>query len=96
MWQAITEHINSELDSDFQLEHKQQLAGGSINLAWHISNTEQDFFVKINQREQFEQFELNYLAGIIEFDFSNSSILNNLREISETENFYFKSIAVAS
>ena len=24
MWQAITEHINSELECDFQLEHKQQ------------------------------------------------------------------------
>ena len=52
MWQAITEHINSELDSDFQLEHKQQLTGGSINLAWHVSGKGQHFFVKLNQREQ--------------------------------------------
>lgn len=30
--------------------------------------------------DQFDQYELNFLAGIIELDFSNSSILNNLRE----------------
>lgn len=30
--------------------------------------------------DQFDQYELNFLAGIIELDFSNSSILNKLRE----------------
>ncbi|AYA67566.1 AAA family ATPase [Acinetobacter sp. WCHA55] len=30
--------------------------------------------------DQFDQYELNFLAGIIELDFSNSNILNNLRE----------------
>lgn len=44
---------------------------------------EQDNFTPIGNMtsdEQFEQFELDYLAGIIELDFSNSNILNNLRE----------------
>jgi fructosamine-3-kinase len=62
MWQAIAEHINSELDIDFHLDQKQQLSGGSINLAWHISGTGQHFFVKINQREQAEQFEAEVLS----------------------------------
>ena len=62
MWQAIAEHINSELDIDFHLDQKQQLSGGSINLAWHISGTGQHFFVKINQREQAEQFEAEALS----------------------------------
>lgn len=30
--------------------------------------------------DQFDQYELNFLAGTIELDFSNPSILNNLRE----------------
>lgn len=30
--------------------------------------------------DQYDQYELNFLAGIIELDFSNSSILNSLRE----------------
>ncbi|MBZ9611773.1 fructosamine kinase family protein [Rheinheimera maricola] len=62
MWQAIAEHINSELDIDFYLEQKQQLSGGSINLAWHISGAGQHFFVKINQREQAEQFDTEVLS----------------------------------
>ena len=48
-----------------------------------MSFIESDNFIPMSDMstdEQFEQFELNYLAGIIEFDFSNSSILNNLRE----------------
>lgn len=62
MWQAIAEHINSELDIDFQIEQKSQLTGGSINLAWHISGQGLHFFVKINQREQLEQFETEALS----------------------------------
>jgi len=62
MWQAIAEHINSELDIDFHIEHKTQLSGGSINLAWHISSQTQHFFVKVNQREQLEQFETEALS----------------------------------
>lgn len=57
MWQAITEHINSELESQFDIEHKTQLNGSEINIAYHISGNGQHYFVKINQREQLEQFE---------------------------------------
>jgi fructosamine-3-kinase len=62
MWQAIAEHINGELDADFHIEQKTQVPGGSINLAWHISGQGQHFFVKINQREQLEQFEAEALS----------------------------------
>lgn len=57
MWQAIAEHINSELESQFDIEHKTQLNGSEINIAYHISGNGQHYFVKINQREQLEQFE---------------------------------------
>lgn len=62
MWQALAEHINSELECGFQIEHKTQLDGGSINLAWHISGNGQHYFVKLNQREQLEQFETEALS----------------------------------
>ncbi|SEA22058.1 fructosamine kinase family protein [Alkalimonas amylolytica] len=56
MWQAIAEHINSELDIDFKVESKHQLSGGDINLAYHISDDKHDFFIKLNEKEQLEQF----------------------------------------
>ncbi len=62
MWQAIAEHINSELDIDFHPESRESLLGGDINLAFHISGQGHDFFVKINQREQLEQFETEALS----------------------------------
>ncbi len=62
MWQAIAEHINSELDSDFEITDKIQLNGGSINLAWHVSGKGQQYFVKLNQREQLEQFATEALS----------------------------------
>ncbi|MDX5407916.1 MAG: fructosamine kinase family protein [Chromatiaceae bacterium] len=62
MWQAIAEQINNELDTHFQIEQKTQLSGGSINLAWHIKGMGQQFFVKINQREQAEQFDTEALS----------------------------------
>jgi fructosamine-3-kinase len=62
MWQVIAEHINNELENQFDIEHKAQLTGGNVNLAYHISGKGEQFFVKINQREQFEQFESEILS----------------------------------
>ena len=62
MWQAIADHINSELDTDFKVEDKVQLTGGDINLAFKISGNDRHFFVKINQREQLEHFETEALG----------------------------------
>lgn len=62
MWQAIADHISGELDINFNPEQKTQLPGGEINLAYHISGADQHFFVKINQREQLEQFETEALS----------------------------------
>ncbi len=62
MWQAIADHISSELDIEFKVDNKTQLSGGDINLAFKISGNGRDFFVKINQREQLEQFETEALG----------------------------------
>ena len=62
MWQAIAEQINNELDEHFEIEHKSQLTGGNINIAYHISGKGQQYFVKINQREQLEQFDTEVLS----------------------------------
>ncbi|MGP2472725.1 AAA family ATPase [Acinetobacter baumannii] len=48
-----------------------------------VRSVEENNITPIGNRttnDQFDQYELNFLAGIIELDFSNSSILNNLRE----------------
>ncbi len=50
-----------------------------------MSFIESDSFTPIGDMttdEEFDQFELNYLAGIIELDFSNEQVLNNIREIN--------------
>uniref|UniRef100_UPI002FDB21D5 fructosamine kinase family protein n=1 Tax=Arsukibacterium sp. TaxID=1977258 RepID=UPI002FDB21D5 len=62
MWQAIAEQISSELDVEFTIEHKTPLTGGDINLAFKISGQGKQFFVKLNQREQLEQFETEALS----------------------------------
>ncbi|MEH8021043.1 fructosamine kinase family protein [Rheinheimera metallidurans] len=62
MWQAVTDHINSELESNFIIEHKIQLSGGNVNAAYHVTGNGQQFFVKINLRQQLEQFETEVLS----------------------------------
>lgn len=50
-----------------------------------MSFIESDNFIPMSDMstdEQFEQFELNYLAGIIELDFSDEQVLNNIREVN--------------
>lgn len=56
MWQSIAAQIQQELDIDFHITEKHVLNGGSVNLAWHIQGSGQQFFVKLNQRERLEQF----------------------------------------
>lgn len=62
MWQIIAEHISRELAIDFQVEHKTTLSGGSVNISHLISGNGYQFFVKLNQRAQLEQFENEQLA----------------------------------
>jgi len=50
------------LDIEFSIEHKTALSGGDINLAFKVSGQGQQFFVKLNQREQLEQFETEALS----------------------------------
>ncbi|MTD11345.1 AAA family ATPase [Acinetobacter sp. YIM 103518] len=48
-----------------------------------VRSVGEDNIIPIGNRttnDQFDQYELNFLAGTIELDFSNPSILNNLRE----------------
>lgn len=50
-----------------------------------MSFIESDSFTPIGDMttdEEFDQFELNYLAGIIELDFSDEQVLNNIREVN--------------
>jgi fructosamine-3-kinase len=62
MWQAIAEHISSELATDFNIDDKTQLSGGQGNVTFKISGAGRDFFVKINQRQQLEPFATEALS----------------------------------
>lgn len=62
MWHYIAEQISRELDITFQIEQRTTLSGGSVNIAHLISGNGYQFFVKLNQREQLEQFENEQLS----------------------------------
>ncbi len=72
LWQYISDHISQSLNKPFQIDHKQSLAGGSINSAYRINNKQgQQFFIKLNSAHLLPMFE-------VEFD-----SLNELRQATE-------------
>ncbi|MGH8558146.1 MAG: fructosamine kinase family protein [Methylococcales bacterium] len=53
LWQAI----ETAIGSDFKIEKKTGLAGGSINSAFRIEGDNRSFFVKVNQTGRLDMFE---------------------------------------
>jgi hypothetical protein len=62
MWQALAEQISAELQTDFQIEQKQQLPTHSGNMLYRLSGKGMEFFVKLNQREVLDSFETEALS----------------------------------
>jgi len=62
MWQALAEQISAEIQQDFHIAHKQQLATHSGNLLYQVRGGDQQFFVKLNHREVLDSFATEALT----------------------------------
>lgn len=57
MWQAIATQISAELQTEFRIEHKQQLQQKSDNQLFLLRGQEQQYLLKLNHREVLDSFE---------------------------------------
>ncbi|WP_117234854.1 fructosamine kinase family protein [Vibrio maerlii] len=57
MWQAISQQLSDTLMFEFTIREKVKLPGGDINQCYMISDGEQRYFVKINQKDELSLFE---------------------------------------
>ena len=57
MWQAISKQLSETLMFAFQISEKSKVHGGDINECYMISDGEQRYFVKTNQRSALPKFE---------------------------------------
>ncbi|RJX66474.1 fructosamine kinase family protein [Vibrio sinensis] len=58
MWQAISKQLSETLMFSFNIVEKTKLTGGEICDCYMISDGEQRYFIKINRRSFFAQFEM--------------------------------------
>ncbi|NOY66884.1 MAG: fructosamine kinase family protein [Gammaproteobacteria bacterium] len=56
-WSDIEQQIGSHTGDVFSLERKQSIGGGSINDAYHVSGSGQDYFIKYNNASKLDMFE---------------------------------------
>ncbi|OAN18116.1 hypothetical protein A3K86_04170 [Photobacterium jeanii] len=57
MWQAISHQLSDVLDRPFKIREHQPVDGGDINQCFCISDGEDRFFIKLNDREHVAVFE---------------------------------------
>ncbi|GAB2660243.1 fructosamine kinase family protein [Vibrio panuliri] len=58
MWQAISEQLSETLMFSYVIREKIKLTGGDISESYMISDGEQRYFVKVNQRNFLTNFEV--------------------------------------
>ncbi|CAM2872127.1 fructosamine kinase family protein [Vibrio neptunius] len=58
MWHAIAEQLSEALMFSFDIVEKNRLTGGDISDCYMISDGEQRYFVKVNLRGFYSQFEI--------------------------------------
>ncbi|WP_428773530.1 fructosamine kinase family protein [Vibrio sp.] len=58
MWQAITQQLSDTLMFEFNLAEKSKISGGEINQCYMISDGEQRYFVKVNEKNFLPNFEI--------------------------------------
>jgi fructosamine-3-kinase len=58
MWRAIEHAISEHFDTPFTIEEHEKLTGGEINQAYVITSGEPRFFVKVNDKNHSERFQI--------------------------------------
>ena len=66
MWVEIFQQLSTKLGREFNAQQPQQIYGGDINQSYRIYDSEDAFFIKINQRHLYPMFqaEARSLAAI--------------------------------
>jgi fructosamine-3-kinase len=62
MWTAITQHISRVTGCPFEIQERRSLGGGSINQAYRLTDGDRDYFIKLNQANQYPMFEAEALG----------------------------------
>ncbi|MGF1724009.1 fructosamine kinase family protein [Photobacterium nomapromontoriensis] len=57
MWQAISHQLSEVLDRPFKISEKETIDGGDVNECYCISDGNERFFIKLNDRERLVIFE---------------------------------------
>lgn len=58
MWQSIAQQLSEVLVFDYKISEKVRLNGGDISQSYMISDGEQRYFIKVNDRSFLPRFEL--------------------------------------
>ena len=70
-WDTVSANISSHTASQFTSQHRQSVAGGSINSAYKIIGDKHSYFVKCNRIDLLEMFEAES-AGLNEIARTNT------------------------
>ena len=62
MWNQIAQQISRETGQLFQGHDRQSVSGGCINQGYRFTDSEQSYFVKLNQAQAVAMFEAEALA----------------------------------
>lgn len=62
MWSEITNAINQNNDSKFELINYKSIGGGCINQAYQLIGKDQSYFVKLNNTSKIEMFSAEAFA----------------------------------
>lgn len=62
MWNHIEQAISQATNTDFHINDKAVITGGDINLSYSLTNSTQQFFVKINDKQNLSLFEAEAFA----------------------------------
>ncbi|KJG11489.1 hypothetical protein UA38_22070 [Photobacterium kishitanii] len=57
MWQAISHQLSEVLGRQFKINEREEIQGGDVNQCYCVSDGEQRFFIKLNDRNQLAVFE---------------------------------------
>ncbi|GAL34367.1 ribulosamine/erythrulosamine 3-kinase [Vibrio maritimus] len=58
MWQAISDQLSETLMFEFNISERIKMSGGDINQCYMISDGDQRYFVKINDKDFIAKFEI--------------------------------------
>ncbi|GAL21194.1 ribulosamine/erythrulosamine 3-kinase [Vibrio maritimus] len=58
MWQAISDQLSETLMFEFNITERIKMSGGDINQCYMISDGDQRYFVKLNDKDFIAKFEI--------------------------------------